>query len=90
MVLAVFAAGVALYRHVQDETDNAPDRDALPVVGQTLVGFEDVAVPLPSGWSIDDYRCGQPQSNTVAIPPLGPVRGVCVWSGAGRQRHPAR
>jgi len=71
-VLAGFAAGVALYRHVQDETDNAPDRDALPVVGQTLVGFDDVAMPLPSGWSIDDYRCAQPQSNTVAIPPLGP------------------
>ena len=41
-VIALFAAGVALYRHVPDETDNAPDRDALPVVGQTLVGFDDV------------------------------------------------
>ena len=42
--------------------DNAPDRDALPVVGQTLVGFDDVAVPLPGSWSIDDYGCGLPQS----------------------------
>lgn len=71
-VVAVFAAGVALYRHVQDETDSPPDHAELPVVGQTLIGFDDVAMPLPAGWSIDDYRCAQPQSNTVAIPPLGP------------------
>ncbi|HEU0289004.1 MAG TPA: PASTA domain-containing protein [Nocardioidaceae bacterium] len=82
-VIALFAAGVALYRHVQDETDNAPDRDALPVVGQTLVGFDDVAMPLPTGWSIDDYRCGQPQSNTVAIPPLGPYEACASGRAPG-------
>lgn len=63
--------------------DNAPDRDALPVVGQTLVGFDDVAVPLPGSWSIDDYGCGLPQSNTVAIPPLGPYEACASGRAPG-------
>jgi len=38
-----------------------------------MVGFADVAMPLPEGWTIGDYRCGNPQSNTVAIQPSGDV-----------------
>ena len=81
-VLAVFAGGVALYRHVQNEIASWRDRDALPVGDRTLVGFDEVAMPLPTGWSIDSYRSGQPQWNTVAIPPLGPYE-ACVSGRAG-------
>ena len=79
--LVVVAGGVGLYAYVHDtSSDGGIDRVARPEA-ETLVGFGDLAMPLPGGWAIGDYRCGQPQSNTVDIQPSGAVRG-CLASRA--------
>lgn len=34
-----------------------------------LFGFNRVALQIPRNWTLDDYACGKPQSNTIAVRP---------------------
>lgn len=75
--LIVVSGGAILF--TQDGSNSA-NSDQAAAVDATLVGFGGVAMPLPDGWSIGDYKCGQPQSNTVNIQP-SPAAFACA---AGR------
>jgi hypothetical protein len=71
VVLFVLAGGVGLYAFVHRTSDGGGiDRVARPE-GDTLVGLGELAMPLPGGWAIGDYRCGEPSTDMVDIQPSG-------------------
>lgn len=56
-------------------TAGHPHQKAVPGEDQ-LVGFSEVAFPLPPNWTFRDFNCGQPQSDTVDVEPAS-IQPAC-------------
>lgn len=68
-VIAVITTSMA-FLSLPDNPGVSPAANSSAGAGTVdLVGFDSVSLPIPDGWTFNDFYCGKPQSDTVGVQP---------------------